>query len=389
MGTEKVYSINLLIYLYSFNHINIQCCQNAQNVLDLTIFKAPYSLTSKNNLKKKGDSKDRDNPSNNGYTSFQDNMETIMEDILALLNIDVSYNERISQINNIINQGNNNYTELNLTVISTTLNYSQNVYVITPLGLKNSKREAKDGIVLFGYERRNNIKKESESDNLDNYNNIYSNENKNNNINNYMNNTNTCEDFLLNDFIFPIEVKEDNFSLYEFPNFAIYYNVNDKNYYIKDFNTGVGALMKIKKFVMEKNTLINMGSNYLVVYIDKNIITIKIFNNNTILENNDNKENLGQNCVMKEFQIKNSNNTIITIGRSEKCDIVIEDMMISKIQCLIEYNFHDKCIYLYDGDGKKESTNGTWVFILNPIKITNNFLFKAEHTLFIASLINK
>ena len=137
MGTEKVYSINLLIYLYSFNHINIQCCQNAQNVLDLTIFKAPYSLTSKNNLKKKGDSKDRDNPSNNGYTSFQDNMETIMEDILALLNIDVSYNERISQINNIINQGNNNYTELNLTVISTTLNYSQNVYVITPLGLKN------------------------------------------------------------------------------------------------------------------------------------------------------------------------------------------------------------------------------------------------------------
>ena len=111
-----------------------------------------------------------------------------MEDVLALLNIDVSYNERISQINNILNQEGNNYTELYLTVVSTTLNYSQNTYVITPSGLKNSKREAKDGIVLFGYERKNNNKKERESDNLNTDNNIYSNENGKNNINSYMNN---------------------------------------------------------------------------------------------------------------------------------------------------------------------------------------------------------
>ena len=313
-----------------------------------------------------------------------------MEDILTLLNIDIPYNERILQINNFINQEDNNYTELNLTVVSTTLNYSQNTYVITPLGLQNSKREAKDGIVLFGYERKNNIKKERESDNLNTDNNIHSNENGENNINTYMNNNiDKCDDFLFNDFVFPIEEKEDNCGLYEFPNFAIYYNIKDRNYYIKDFNTGVGALMKIKKFIMEKNTLINMGSNYLVVYNDNNIITIKIFNNTTIIEDNDNKENLSQNCVMKEFQIKNGDNTIITIGRSQKCDIVIEDMMLSKIQCYIEYNAHNQCFYLYDGDGEKESTNGTWVFILNPIKITNNFLFKAEHPLFVATLINK
>ena len=146
--------------------------------------------------------------------------------------------------------------------------------------------------------------------------------------------------------------------------------------------------MKIKKYTMETNTLINIGSNYLVVYVNKNIITIKIFNNNTILDSKDNKENLGQNYYMKEFQIKNNNNTKITIGRSQKCDIVIEDMMLSKMQSSIEYNSKDDCFYLYDGDGEKESTNGTWVFILNPIKITNNFLFKAEHTLFVASLTN-
>ena len=304
-----------------------------------------------------------------------------MEDVLALLNIDVSYNERVSQINKILNQEENNYKELNLTVVSTTLNYDQNTYIITPSGLKNSKRDAKDGIVLFGYERKNNIKKENDNFNAEN--NIYSNDNGKNNINN----TGLVDEFLLNDFVFPVEEKEENNGLYEFPNFAIYYNVNDNNYYIKDFNTGVGALMKIKKYTMETNTLINIGSNYLVVYVNKNIITIKIFNNNTILDSKDNKENLGQNYYMKEFQIKN-NNTKITIGRSQKCDIVIEDMMLSKMQSSIEYNSKDDCFYLYDGDGEKESTNGTWVFILNPIKITNNFLFKAEHTLFVASLTN-
>ena len=304
-----------------------------------------------------------------------------MEDVLALLNIDVSYNERVSQINKILNQEENNYKELNLTAVSTTLNYDQNTYIITPSGLKNSKRDAKDGIVLFGYERKNNIKKENDNFNAEN--NIYSNDNGKNNINN----TGLVDEFLLNDFVFPVEEKEENNGLYEFPNFAIYYNVNDNNYYIKDFNTGVGALMKIKKYTMETNTLINIGSNYLVVYVNKNIITIKIFNNNTILDSKDNKENLGQNYYMKEFQIKN-NNTKITIGRSQKCDIVIEDMMLSKMQSSIEYNSKDDCFYLYDGDGEKESTNGTWVFILNPIKITNNFLFKAEHTLFVASLTN-
>ena len=303
-----------------------------------------------------------------------------MEDVLALLNIDISYNERCSQINKLINQFGNNYIQLNLTVVSSTLKYDKNTYIITPLGLKNSKRDAKDGIVLFGYERKNNNKKKS--DDLSNDNNIYSNEKSNN-----INNIDIMDDFPLNDFVFPIEEKEENSGLYEFPNFAIYYNISDCNYYIKDFNTGVGALMKIKKFVMEKNTLINIGSNYLVIYINNKIITVKIFNNNTILDSKENKENLGQNCVMKEFQIKN-NNTIITIGRSQKCDVIIEDMMLSKIQSYIEYNQKDDCFYLHDGDGEKESTNGTWVFILNPIKITNNFLFKAEHTLFVATLTN-
>ena len=143
-------------------------------------------------------------------------MEIIMEDVLALLNIDVSYNERVSQINKILNQEENNCKELNLTVVSTTLNYDQNTYIITPSGLKNSKRDEKDGIVWFGYERKNNIKKENDNFNAEN--NIYSNDNGKNNINN----TGLVDEFLLNDFVFPVEEKEENNGLYEFPNCEIY-----------------------------------------------------------------------------------------------------------------------------------------------------------------------
>ena len=41
-----------------------------------------------------------------------------MADVLDLLNIKVSYNERLAQINNIINQVDANYPELNLAILS-------------------------------------------------------------------------------------------------------------------------------------------------------------------------------------------------------------------------------------------------------------------------------
>ena len=295
-----------------------------------------------------------------------------MADVLDLLNIKVSYNERLSQINNIINQVDANYPELNLNILSSTLNYDQINYVITPEGIKNSKRDAKDGIVLFGYDK--NYK-------------MNSNLSRSNSNSEIKKNLEESEEFIINDFVFPSDGKRDISGLNEFPNFAIYFNVDDKNYYIKDFKTGVGALMKIKKFTMEGSTLVNIGSNYLVINIEKNKITIKIFNN-TILENKNMKENKGANCDIKEFYIKYNEYKLITIGRNEKCDVALDDAMLSKVHSCIEYDPKDKLFYLHDGDKNRESTNGTWVFILNSFKITDNFLFKAERTLFMATLTN-
>ena len=237
-----------------------------------------------------------------------------MEDILPLLNINTPYKQRISEINTIIKKPNSKYSLLNLTVVSSTLKYPKSVYSISPLGLQNSKRNGKDGIVLFGYERK---KENSSSEN-------------NININSETNDESTVKDFLFNDFIFPIEGNEDNNGLYESPNFAIYYNLEDNNYYIKDFNTGVGALMKIKKYAIEGNTLINIGGNYLVVYIEKNRILIKIFNN-SILENTQPKDTNYSNCDIRQINLEENSNNYTSIGRSQHCDIIIEDMLLNKV----------------------------------------------------------
>ena len=281
-----------------------------------------------------------------------------MDDILPLLNITIPYEERISQINTLVKQPNSKYTLLNLNVVSSTLKYPKSVYSISPLGLQNSKRNGKDGIVLFGYERNKENKSSENNVNINSESNSDDDKIKEN------------KEFLFNDFIFPVENPEDNNGLYDSPNFSIYYNIDEERY------------------EMEGNTLINIGGNYLVVYLEKNRILIKIFNN-SVLENTYDKESTKINCDIKQIDIDPKTNSYTYIGRSQNCDIVIEDMMLSKTQCCIEYDAESKKIYLSDGDGKKESTNGTWVFILNPTKITDNFMFKAEHTLFLANLAQK
>ena len=89
----------------------------------------------------------------------------------------------------------------------------------------------------------------------------------------------------------------------------------------------------------------------------------------------------------KIFKINKNEDKIITIGRSKKCNLSIDDMMMSKVQSCIKFDSKENSFYLYDGNSEKESMNGTWVYILNPVLITDNFVFKAEHTLFVVNII--
>jgi len=70
----------------------------------------------------------------------------------------------------------------------------------------------------------------------------------------------------------------------------------------------------------------------------------------------------------------------ISIGRMPSCSIKFDDNQLSRLQCTIE------CIdgnwSLQDGDGKKNSTNGTWLFVDELFKIYDGMVFKAGQTLF-------
>ena len=281
-----------------------------------------------------------------------------MKDILSLLKLNNSYNERKKELEEYV-KNKKIYKKLNLAVASTSLNFSKSIFTITPYGILDGKcGNSKDGIVLFGYEQIDNIEEDIADEHYNEYISAY-------------------------DFVFPIE-KENSINLSEFPSFAIFFDTKDENYYIKDFNIGIGALMKIKKYKIENNTLINIGANYLVICIEEENLVIKIFNN-SILENNENEKKF----QTKYYKINNKKDQRITIGRSKKCDLTIDDMMMSKIQSCIQFCSKEKAFYLYDGNSEKESMNGTWVYILNPVLITDNFIFKAEHTLFVVNLIQK
>ena len=277
-----------------------------------------------------------------------------MRDVFKFLKINKSYNDRKEEIKSYMQKAKQHKT-LCLNVLSNNLKNSKEIFSINPYGMINgANRIGKDGIVLFGYEVFNDLKGNLEEED------------------------NNKQNMSVYDFVFPIE-DEDSFYMNNLPSFSIYFNTKDENYYIKDFNIGIGALMKIKKYKIENNTLINIGLNYLVLSIEEDNLEIKIFNNN-ILETNNTEKNKYNSLI---FKIDKKEDKLITIGRNKKCDIIIDDMMMSKIQSCIKYNSKEKAFYLYDGNSEKESTNGTWVYILNPILITNNFIFKAEHTLFI------
>ena len=290
--------------------------------------------------------------------SISNKRRIIMKDVFELLKINKSYDERVKDMKKYMEKA-KSYKILNLTVASTSLNYTKSIFSINPYGMiDDNKNITKDGIALFGYEPFNDLEKNIDEEN-------------------YM------EKISIYDFIFPIN-NENSINLSEFPSFSIYFNTEDENYYIKDFNIGIGALMKIKKYKIENNTLINIGANYLVICIENTDLEIKIFNNNILESNNEEKKKFDTIC----FKINDNEDKIITIGRNKKCDVSIEDMMMSKIQSCIKYNSEEKAFYLYDGNSKRESMNGTWVYIMNPILITDNFIFKAEHTLFVVNLID-
>jgi hypothetical protein len=75
----------------------------------------------------------------------------------------------------------------------------------------------------------------------------------------------------------------------------------------------------------------------------------------------------------------------ILIGRYNNADIKLDDKLLTRIHCEISYSEKDGWV-LFDGFEGKSSTNGTWIYINEEIKIYDTMIFKASQTVFQCSL---
>ena len=70
----------------------------------------------------------------------------------------------------------------------------------------------------------------------------------------------------------------------------------------------------------------------------------------------------------------------IQVGRIADCDLQLEDISLSRYQCLLTY--HRGHWKVLDGDGQKPSTNGTWIYVKDSFPLHGRVSFKAGSTLF-------
>ena len=229
---------------------------------------------------------------------------------------------------------------------------------IDPFGYKNSKRQKKDGATYFGYDVKQGV--------------------------------DMGVDYIIKN--------NDNYyydDAFNGRHFMIRFNPDDLNYYIKDLGKGFGTFIKIQNWTeLKSNLLLNIGENYLVFSYGDDDDEENEDNINNV-NKNDNSINIkifAMNTQQKIYTLLPSD-CPVTIGRSSENNIVIDDDMLSRVHCTID--FMNEKWYIQDGLAKngiedkdiQKSTNGSWIYAYDECPIFNNMIFKANHNLFICNLI--
>lgn len=71
----------------------------------------------------------------------------------------------------------------------------------------------------------------------------------------------------------------------------------------------------------------------------------------------------------------------ITIGRYSLADIQINDKLLSKIHCVINFSEKDGWTLLDGQSTNKPSTNGTWLYLNEDFEIYDKMIFKTNQSI--------
>ena len=244
---------------------------------------------------------------------------------------------------------------------------------INPLGMINgSKRNANDGFTYFGL-IDNSDDDEEEDNNEDKKSNKEKDKNKE-------------VDFEMNTN--DINTTNENSDLIG-RHFRIRFDIKTMKYYIKDLGLGYGTFKKIVEKAKIKDTyLINIGNSYIVCTfgIDEYYPEGK----SNYVESGDKTLNIrvfsdipqAEPYFFNPKQFKR-----IYIGRDISCNIIIDDSLLSRVHCTIDYT-EDEGWIIYDGkidddiNNNKASTNGTWLFLIEETEIKDGLIFKNNKNAF-------
>lgn len=201
---------------------------------------------------------------------------------------------------------------------------------IDPAGLENSLRNKRDGLTFIG-----SLEKQGDDS--------------------------------INDFIIPTEEQGIGKR-----HLVIRYNPVKRSYAIKDLGEGTGTFAKLETLLVLKNGyIISFGDSHMVV---------QMLSNSEEMSSNIAIRFLDGPKIDQTFNFTSEDSPIL-IGRMVDCRIRFDDNSLSRYQCCVKHEQTDGWI-LSDGNGSKNSTNGTWLFVDDYFDIFDGMVFKAGQTLY-------
>lgn len=272
-------------------------------------------------------------------------------------------NTYLTHIKRVLNQS----PHLEIEVTNSNTIEKGTVFKINPFGLENSMRQAYDGYTYFGFEQDpiNNQKSKMSSSTID----------------------------------YSIKPKENNYEdRYIGLHFQIFFNPADLKYYISDLGYGFGTFKKISsELEITENSLINIGNSYLVFSYnqdDQGMSEQSSYSIHTLPLDKGDKclylKVFSSNTKYELFAFHPKLNKVIYIGRDTECNVMIDDSLLSRFHCTINYNADGKWI-INDGKIKareiKLSTNGTWIYLMEDTMIDDGMIFKGNQNIFKCHII--
>ena len=261
----------------------------------------------------------------------------------------------------------NKADKLEIEIINSLSENSNSTIEINSLGMaQGSKRKAKDGITYFGL--------------IDEDNSYIDTNNNNNQDVDYIINTNEI-------------INEDNNNLLG-RHFRIRFDINTMKYYIKDLGRGFGTFKKIiNKAKIKDSYLLNIGNSYIVCTFGVD----EYYQEGMGIEDGDKTLNIKVFSEIPQtephfFNPKQFKR--VYIGRDISCNIIVDDSLLSRVHCTIEYNDEEGWV-IYDGkinddeSKNKPSTNGTWLYLIEEIPIEEGLIFKNNKNAFECHIIHQ